>query len=454
MQLAADLHLHSRYASAVSKLMTLENISLMARRKGVDLSGTGDCLQPKWLEELEAGLRPVKDQPGFFALTRELGEAAARQLPEKLRRPLRFLLSTEIHCSPPGTAELRGPHHLVYFTTFESAWAFHKKLLPYGDLNEGRPRVRLTSAQLLEMVLDQGDGCQFAPAHWLNPFFSICGSQGGGSGSLEDHFGALASHVTLIETGLTSTPLMCRRVAGLDGRFLFSNSDAHSLENIGREVTLIEGAHDFETVFAALRGGRANRVTDTSANGTENGSGGGNQNQRSMTDVGENPNSAPSCARVVGTVKYPIERTRYFRNWCGICQHSIEGEKCTTCGRPLAMGARDRVEQIASRTKPLFPTDAAPPWLMVLPLAEALSDLLGVDDGSKAVQQQHARLLEALGHERYILTEATFDEIARVGTAQLARFIVGQRTTPVGQKPVKSKREAAKSDDDSQFSLL
>ena len=407
--------------------MTLENISLMARKKGVDLIGTGDCLQPRWLQELEAGLRPVKGQPGFYALTRELGETAARQLPEKLRRPLRFLLSTEIHCSPAGTAELRGPHHLVYFTNFESAWSFHERLKPYGDLNEGRPRVRLTSAQLLEMVLEQGTGSQFAPAHWLNPFFSICGSQGGGSSSLAEHFGALAPHVTLIETGLTSTPSMCRRVAGLDRRFLFSNSDAHSLENIGREVTLIEGATNFETVFVALRG------VGTSADG--------------------NANPAPGCARVVGTMKYPIERTRYFRNWCGICQISIDGEKCTTCGRPLAMGARDRVEQIADRAGPLFPTDA-PPWVMVLPLAEALADLLGVDDGSKAVQQQHARLLEALGHERYILTEATFEEIARVGTAQLARFIVGQRTTPVGQKPVKPKREPAKLADETQFSLL
>ncbi|MEY4489844.1 MAG: hypothetical protein RIQ79_2352, partial [Verrucomicrobiota bacterium] len=379
--------------------------------KGVDLIGTGDCLQPAWLRELEAGLRPVKAQPGFFALTKELGEAASAQLPEKLRRPLRFLLSTEIHCSPAGTAELRGPHHLVYFQTFEAAWDFHRKLLPFGDLNEGRPRVRLSSRQLLEMVLEQGGGCEFAPAHWLNPFFSICGSQGGGDGSLLEQFGSLAPHVTLIETGLTSTPPMCRRVSGLDGRRLFSNSDAHSLENIGREVTLIEGATDYEAVFGVLRGTGPGRVT--------------------------------------GTVKYPIERTRYFRNWCGICQDSFDGMTCPTCGRKLAMGSRDRVQQIADRAEPVFPADA-PPWLMLLPLAEVLSDVLGVDDGSKAVQQQHARLLERLGNERYILTEATHDEIARVGTAQLARIIVSQRVQPPGRKPPKPKRA---DDDSDQFSL-
>jgi len=391
--------------------MTLENISLYARKKGVDLIGTGDCLQPAWLRELEAGLQPVKSQPWFFALSKERGEAASARLPEKLRRPLRFLLSTEIHCSPAGTAELRGPHHLVYFSTFEAAWSFHRKLLPFGDLNEGRPRVRLSSRELLDMVLEHGEGTEFAPAHWLNPFFSICGSQGGGDGTLVEQFGSLAPHVTLVETGLTSTPPMCRRVSGLDGRRLFSNSDAHSLENIGREVTLIEDAANYQTVFDALRG------------------------------VG--------TGRVSGTVKYPIERTRYFRNWCGICQDSFEGVRCPTCGRKLAMGSRDRIEQIADRAEPVFSADA-PPWMMILPLAEVLSDVLGVDDSAKAVQQQHARLLEELGNERYILTEATHDEIARVGTAQLARIIVGQRTQPPGRKPPRPKRTEGNGD---QFSL-
>lgn len=167
--LAADLHLHSRYSSAVSKDMTLARISAQARIKGVDLIGTGDCLQPAWLRELEAGLRPDEARPGFFVPVPKLERTTLADLPEKLRRPLRFLLSTEIHCAPPGADELRGTHHLVYFPSFDEAWKFHRRLLPFGDLNEGRPRVGLSSRQLLEMTLEQ-DGCEFAPAHWLNPF--------------------------------------------------------------------------------------------------------------------------------------------------------------------------------------------------------------------------------------------------------------------------------------------
>lgn len=156
--------------------------------------------------------------------------------------------------------------------------------------------------------------------------------------------------------------------------------------------------------------------------------------------------------RVVRTLKYPLGRTRYFRNRCGHCQESFDGERCPACGRKLATGSRNHLEQIADRIEPSLPEDP-PPWLMVLPLAKVLAELLGVDESSKAVQHRHARLLEALGPERYILTEATQDEIARVGTVQLARILIDQRTRPPGPKPPKPKR-GNESRDDGQFSLF
>jgi PHP family Zn ribbon phosphoesterase len=70
---AADLHLHSRYAGGVSPAMTIENIALWAQRKGVDLLGSGDCLQADWLREIETKLMPAG--PGFFALRPEIESA-------------------------------------------------------------------------------------------------------------------------------------------------------------------------------------------------------------------------------------------------------------------------------------------------------------------------------------------------------------------------------------------
>ena len=52
-----DFHLHSKYSRATSPSMDLENLSLWAKRKGVNLLGTGDFTHPIWFEELKKKLR-------------------------------------------------------------------------------------------------------------------------------------------------------------------------------------------------------------------------------------------------------------------------------------------------------------------------------------------------------------------------------------------------------------
>ena len=49
----------------------------------------------------------------------------------------------------------------------------------------------------------------------------------------------MTSYVYAMETGLSSDPLMNRRVSVLDDYRLISNSDAHSPGNLGREATLL-----------------------------------------------------------------------------------------------------------------------------------------------------------------------------------------------------------------------
>lgn len=391
MIFAADLHLHSRHSRAVSLEMTLDNIALWARKKGVDLIGTGDCLQPVWLDELENKLVPA--EPGLFSLAPKHEQAILDALPASLRRPLRFVLSTEVHCAPAGTAELGGLHHLMYFRSFESARHMHRRLARYGDLNEGRPRLRLTSRQVLKAVLVHGDNCQFAPAHVWNPYFSAFGSQSGAA-SLDELFGDLAAQVMLAETGLTSTPPMCRRFSPLDQCALFSCSDAHSLENIGRECTRVEIEPGYDALFAALQG----------------------RGQGS----------------VIETFKYPLERTRYYRNRCARCQASFEGRRCPRCGSELIVGSHDRLELIADRREPVFPP-GSPRFTMLLPLRHVVAELCRCSLESKAVEPHYDRLLREVGHERYALTEATEDELKTGCSPDLARAILWQRSIAPGR---------------------
>ncbi len=371
--------------------MTLPSIARTALFKGVDLLGTGDGLHAGWLDELGHHLEEA--EPGWYALNSAAQAEVGRDVPECLRKPLRFVVSVEVSCAPPGTPRLGGLHHLIYFPSLRSARTFRTRLLRYGDLMDGRPALALTSRELLAEVRAHDAECHLAPAHVLNPWYSTLGSVSG-KRTIEELFGEDAPHLLALETGLTSTPAMCRRLSGLDRHGLFSNSDAHSLENIGRECTLLEIEPGYRTLFAALHEGRSDQV--------------------------------------LGTIKFPLERTRYFRNRCARCEESFDETRCPHCGQRLAMGSRDRLELIADRAEPVYPP-RSPPFLQILPLAYVIADLLQVARDSKAVRAWQERLVATLGHERHVLTEATEDRIAELATAQLARAIIAQRTSPPGR---------------------
>ena len=61
MAFIADLHLHSRYAYACSKNLTLANMAAWAKVKGIDLLSSADFTHPAWLAELEENLSLAED---------------------------------------------------------------------------------------------------------------------------------------------------------------------------------------------------------------------------------------------------------------------------------------------------------------------------------------------------------------------------------------------------------
>ncbi len=383
MRYAADLHLHSHYAEAVSPQMTLETMARYARRKGIDVMATGDCLQPEWLRELEAKLEPA--EAGWFRLRREIDEGILEELPDSLRRPLRFVLSTEVHCAPRGTGRLEGIHHLIYFPDFTDVRRLRERIKSRGDLQEGRPRLDLSSREMLEMTLENEDACHFAPAHVMNPYFSTLGSVMGHR-NLEEVFGGSEKHLLAVEMGLTSIPPMGRRISSLDRHALFANSDAHSPENIGRECTILETAPGYAPMFAALHRG--------------------------------------SPEDVVECIKFSIYRTRYFLNWCGQCQAPWEGTTCPRGHGRLVTGSRDWLERIADREE----ASGVQRFQMYVPLKSLLGEFRQLGLQSKVIGSLHEHLLRQLGSERHILTESSFEEIAAASSGDLAAVVVGQRS--------------------------
>ena len=62
----ADLHIHSRFSRATSRDCDLPHLDWWARRKGIQLIGTGDFTHPAWRAEMREQLVPAEE--GVYAL--------------------------------------------------------------------------------------------------------------------------------------------------------------------------------------------------------------------------------------------------------------------------------------------------------------------------------------------------------------------------------------------------
>ena len=228
----ADLHVHSPYAFACSKALTLENLAMWAGRKGIDLLATGDFTHPRWAEELKAKLRYGDD--GLY----EYGGAS-------------FVPGTEISCVYRQGGKVRRIHLLVLLPTLADAARLTARLASHGKLSsDGRPTVNLTARELAALALDCHPEAILIPAHAWTPWYGVYGSKSGFD-SLEECFGDLAPLITAVESGLSSDPAMNRAVPELGQRAVVSFSDAHSPGRLGREMTAFAG----ELSWAGLKDG-------------------------------------------------------------------------------------------------------------------------------------------------------------------------------------------------------
>jgi len=385
--------------------MTLENVALWAQRKGVDLLGTGDCLQPQWLDEIEANT--FEAEPGFLALKPEVEKEVHARLPEKLRRSIRFVLSTEVNCVAKGKKEMSGIHQLIYFPSIAEARKFAARIAKKGNLVEGRPTLTLSARDLVRGTTDF-DRIYVAAPHVMNPWFSVLGVVGGEI-SAEDVYGDQLTNLLAVETGLTSNPEMCRRVPSLDCFGLYSCSDAHSLDNIGRECTLLDIEPNYDALIAALRVGTSEKTK--------------------------------------GTLKFPIQRTRYYLNWCSNCKEPFDHwPSCPQCRRKLTKGSRDRMTELEGsqhRPKPAK-RENDPPFEAFRPLSYVIADVEGRKPDTVGVRRIAGEIIDRLGSERQVLAEAAPAELFSVTTPEVVQAIMRQRTgvisrqfdfaeTPIGQ---------------------
>lgn len=384
-----DLHIHSRYARATSKDLTLPNLDDWARKKGIKVLGTGDFTHPFWYAELAKDLEPAPEA-GLYIRQGVDPEIATR-----------FLLSTEISSIYNQGGKNRRVHTLVMLPSLEATKAFNEALGRRANLrSDGRPIVGLSAKAVAQLAWQTAEAALIIPAHAWTPWFSVFGSASGFD-SLEEAFEELAPQILAIETGLSSDPAMNWQLSSLDNVALMSSSDAHSPAKIAREATEFEGELSYAGIAEAFQTGAPARVIERAAAKT----------------------------KLIGTIEFFPEEGKYHFDGHRVCQvrwHPDETTKadgkCSNCGRPVTIGVLARVNELADR----LPDDqpgGAPAFRSLVPLDEIIAETLGAGVKTKGVVQIYERLLQALGNELGILTEAEIAAIAEVAGPVVAEGV-------------------------------
>lgn len=401
MKFIADLHVHSKFSRATAKTLDLENMYIAAQLKGITLIGTGDFTHPGWFSEITQKLIPA--EPGLFQIRPEIARLCDERVFLSCRRPVRFLLASEISNIYKKKDKTRKNHNIVFLSDLDSASRFNQRLDAIGNLSsDGRPILGLDARDLLEILLETSNQGMLTPAHIWTPWFSMLGSKSGYD-SLQDCFSDLSPYIYAVETGLSSDPAMNWRVSGLDGLTLLSNSDAHSPANIGREATIFDTTLSYEAVTAAIKTGDPKRI--------------------------------------LGTIEFFPQEGKYHLDGHRKCnvrlepeQTKIAGGLCPECGKSLTLGVLHRVEELADRPWGQKPPNSLP-YFSLTPLAEILSEILQVGVTSKRVQEKYHYLLDRLGPELTILHEIEIEEIEPLGIPWLGEAIRRMRQGKIVTEP-------------------
>src|SRR3989338_5988082 len=235
MEYITDFHLHSRYSRATSRDLNIEGLYRGARLKGIDIIGTGDFTFPAYVAEMEKELEAVGG--GLYSFKRK-GEVGS--VPVKNDRDPKFIITTEISNIYKRHSKVRRIHTVIIAPGLPEVKELNRQLDKVGNIkSDGRPILGMDVADMAKLIWDVSEDFIIIPAHAWTPWFAIFGSKSGFD-SIEECFGDLTPKIYAIETGLSSDPAMNWRLSQLDNVSIVSNSDAHSLPNLGREATVFE----------------------------------------------------------------------------------------------------------------------------------------------------------------------------------------------------------------------
>ncbi|MBI5391858.1 DNA helicase UvrD [Candidatus Woesearchaeota archaeon] len=383
MDFIGDFHIHGPYAQACSRNTTLEKLEAGAKIKGLDILGTGDCLHPKWFDQITKTL--TEDEKGIVW--------------SKTKFP--FLWQTEISLMYTHNGKGRRIHHVLLFPNKEIVIQVRDMLLKRGRLDyDGRPIFGINSIEFVDMMRSVSPDIEIIPAHAWTSWMAIFGSKSGFN-SVEECFEDRAKYIHAIETGISSDPPMNRRVSSLDKYNLVSFSDPHSSHpwRLGREATMFDAEISYKAILNAIRTGKGLKGT-----------------------IEANPEYG----------KYHIDGHRA----CNVALDPAETKKlkgiCPVCKNPLTIGVAYRIEELADRKEP----KNVPQYEEVIPLTELIAAVYQIKqlDGKK-VWEVYNNLIKNHKNEYNILLNAPFEDLKKTVDEKLVDVILLNREHKLNIKP-------------------
>lgn len=386
MKIITDFQIHSRYARATSKDITLQNLEKWARVKGINLLGTGDFQHPKWFDEINENLE--EDEHGILWS----------------RTKFPFFWQTEISLIYTQDGKGRRVHHLILAPNKDVAKQIIESLSKKGRLDyDGRPIFGFSSIELVEMMMAISKDIEIIPAHIWTPYFGLFGSITGFD-SIEECFKEKSKYLHAIETGMSSSPDMNWTLSSLDKYTLVSNSDAHSFWpwRLGREANVFDIDLNYKSIINAIR--------------TKKGF---------IETIETDPNYG----------KYHFDGHRDCNFSCGPEETKKRNGICPVCKRKLTIGVLNRVRSLADREEGHIPENNVP-FRKLIPLSELIATSLGTNQiYSNKVWEVYNKLITAFENEINILIYSNMEDLKKIVDENLLRLIAKNREGNLAIKP-------------------
>lgn len=336
-----------------------------AFNKGLDILGIIDAACPRLCAELEAMIAEGK--------LRELPGGGLRYADHLTLIPGAEIETTE--------ANGKGAHWLAYFPDLaglRSFSDFYSRQVTNPELSTQRCHL---PAKEIQNQVEKCSGL-FMPAHVFTPHKGVYGQCTNSIKSLlgEKNYQGLCA----LELGLSADTFLADQLTELASFTFLSNSDAHSLKNLGREYNLLLLAEpSYEELLLALHHSEGRQV---------------------LANYGLDPRLG-----------------KYHRSFCLDCNRIAEAappvSSCPICGTTkIVKGVIDRIHEIKDREETDEPPER-PPYHYQVPLLF----LPGV--GPKTV----SKLLEQFGTEMNVLHVVSYQDLVKVVGEKVAKVIQDAR---------------------------